>query len=90
MSSLQHRIFRKLLIDMSSEYADITHNDICWLNKGKVLEWVVLLKSEIITFLESSSNKKSSEFKDLLLDNNFMANVNFLCNIFTHLNNLNE
>ena len=37
-SSLQHRLFRKLLTDMSAEYKDLViHNNIRWLSKGNAL-----------------------------------------------------
>ena len=38
-SSLQHRLFRKLLTDMSAKYKDLLiHNDIRWLSKGNDLK----------------------------------------------------
>ncbi len=59
-SSLQHRLFRMLLSEMSAEHHDLLlHNDVRWLSKGKALERFCGLREEIITFLRSSKHKKA-------------------------------
>ncbi len=59
-SSLQHRLFRMLLSEMSAEHHDLLlHNDVRWLSKGKALERFCGLREEIITFLCSSKHKKA-------------------------------
>lgn len=48
-SSLQHRLFRSLLEEMSSEHKDLLlHNDVRWLSKGRVLERVCDLRDELV------------------------------------------
>uniref|UniRef100_A0A672YBI2 HAT C-terminal dimerisation domain-containing protein n=1 Tax=Sphaeramia orbicularis TaxID=375764 RepID=A0A672YBI2_9TELE len=48
-SSLQHRLFRKLLTDMFAEYKDLLiHNDIRWLSKGNALKCFCELREEIL------------------------------------------
>uniref|UniRef100_A0A8P4GNU0 SPIN-DOC-like zinc-finger domain-containing protein n=1 Tax=Dicentrarchus labrax TaxID=13489 RepID=A0A8P4GNU0_DICLA len=86
-SSLQHRLFRKLLTDMSSEYKDLLiHNDIRWLSKGNALKRVCELREEILVFLRSSKLKK---FLSLMENYEFNAAVCFLSDVFHHLNQLN-
>lgn len=89
-SSLQHRLFRMLLSELSAEHHDLLlHNDVRWLSKGKALERFCGLREEIITFLRSSKQKKAETHLSRILDDNFMADACFLCDIFKHLNDLN-
>jgi hypothetical protein len=76
---------------MPAEYQDLLiHNVVRWLSKGKFLERFINLKDEITKFLKFSSNKNATKWKLLLQDDDFMANVCFLSDIFSHLNALNE
>lgn len=89
-SSLQHRLFRKLLTDMSAEYNDLLiHNDIRWLSKGNALKRFCELREEIVVFLRSSKLKKAGKFLSLVENDEFNAIVCFLSDIFHHLNQLN-
>ena len=89
-SSLQHRLFRKLLSEMSAEHHDLLlHNDVRWLSKGKALERFCDLREEITTFLHNSKRKKAETHLNRILDDNFMVDVWFLSDIFKHLNDLN-
>ncbi len=89
-SSLQHRLFCKLLSEMSAEHHDLLlHNDIRWLSKGKALEHFCDLREEIVTFLHSSKQKKAEGHLKSVLDDSLTADVCFLSDIFKHLNNLN-
>ncbi len=89
-SSLQHRLFRILLSEMSAEHHDLLlHNDVRWLSKRKALERFCGLREEIITFLRSSKHKKAETHLSRILDDNFMADACFLSDIFKHLNYLN-
>ncbi|KAJ4934941.1 hypothetical protein JOQ06_007721 [Pogonophryne albipinna] len=88
-SSLQHRLFRSLLEEMSSEHKDLLlHNDIRWLSKGRVLERVCDLRDELVSFLSSLQRQKAHELS-FLTDTKVIADVNFLCDIMSHLNHLN-
>ena len=62
-SSLQHRLFRALLEEMSAEHKDLLlHNDVRWLSKGRVLERVCDLRDELVSFLSSLQSPKAREF----------------------------
>ncbi|XP_065131907.1 protein FAM200A-like [Paramisgurnus dabryanus] len=89
-SGLQHRLFRALLEEMSAERHDLLlHNDVRWLSKGRVLERVCELQHELCTFLSSLQSQKAETFLRFLNDNTEMAFVHFLCDIMSHLNQLN-
>ncbi|KAJ4923459.1 hypothetical protein JOQ06_014048 [Pogonophryne albipinna] len=89
-SSLQHRLFRSLLEEMSSEHKDLLlHNDVRWLSKGRVLERVCDLRDELVSFLSSLQSQKAHEFLSFLTDTKVIADVNFLCDVMSHLNHLN-
>lgn len=90
-SSLQHRLFRQLLSDMSAQYNDLLiHNDIRWLSKGNALRRFCELKDEILAFLRNSKQKKAQTFLTLMENGEFSANVCFLSDVFHHLNQLNN
>lgn len=77
-SSLQHRLFRKLLTDRSAEYKDLLiHNDIRWLSKGNALNHFCELREEILAFLQSSKPKKAGKFMSLIGNEEFHASVCF-------------
>lgn len=89
-SSLQHRLFRQLLADMSADHTHLLlHNNLRWLSLANSLKRVCDLKSEIITFLGECKSKKADAFLSQMLDVNFVADMCFLCDIFHHLNSLN-
>lgn len=89
-SSLQHRLFRQLLADMSAEHTDLlVHNDVRWLSKGKVLDRFCELRQEIVSFLRTCKNKRATNLMERMLNDQFMAEVHFLGDIFGHLNTLN-
>ena len=89
-SSLQHRLFRQLLSDMSAQYTDLLiHNDIRWLSKGNALKRFCELKEEILAFLRNSKQKKADTFLCLMENAEFHAAVCFLSDVFHHLNLLN-
>ena len=89
-SSLQHRLFRMLPADASTEHTDLlVHNDVRWLSKGKVLDRFCELRQEILSFLRTCKHKRAAHFLERMLDEQFMAEVHFLCHILGHLNTLN-
>ena len=89
-SSLQHRLFRMLPADASTEHTDLlVHHDVRWLSKGKVLDRFCELRQEIVSFLRTCKHKRAAHVLERMLDEQFMAEVHFLCHIFGHLNTLN-
>ncbi|XP_051783182.1 SCAN domain-containing protein 3-like [Erpetoichthys calabaricus] len=89
-SSLQHRLFRKLLADMSAEHVDLLlHNNVRWLIQGNSLMRVCELRKEIITFLRECKHRKAETFLTNMLDDKFVCEMCFLCDILHHLNVLN-
>uniref|UniRef100_A0A3B5B1D1 HAT C-terminal dimerisation domain-containing protein n=1 Tax=Stegastes partitus TaxID=144197 RepID=A0A3B5B1D1_9TELE len=89
-SSLQHRLFRQLLSEMSAEHQDLLlHNDVRWLSKGTALERFCDLREEITTFLCSSKLKRAETYLAQILDDNLLPDVCFLYDLFRHLNDLN-
>lgn len=74
-SSLQHRLFKALLEEMSAEHSNLLlHNDIRWLSKGQVLERVCDLRKEILTFLSSlQQSQKVQKFQSFLSDKKTVA-----------------
>uniref|UniRef100_A0A8C1S060 Uncharacterized protein n=1 Tax=Cyprinus carpio TaxID=7962 RepID=A0A8C1S060_CYPCA len=89
-SGLQHRLFRALQEEMSAESHDLLlHNDIRWLSKCRVLERVCELQNELCSFLSSLQSQKAEKFLRFLNDSIEMAYVRFLCDIMSHLNQLN-
>ncbi|XP_060774626.1 protein FAM200A-like [Neoarius graeffei] len=89
-SSLQHRVFRAFLEEMSAEHRDLLlQNDVRWLSKGRVLERVCDLHAELVSFLSSLQSQKAQQFQTFLTDRKEMAYVCFLSDIMSHLNHLN-
>ena len=90
-SSLQHRLFRKVLQDMAAQHRDILmYNEVRWLSKGEVLERFLDLKEEIVAFLGSSTMKRAEDFLEMLGNHDFMLDVAFLADTFHHMNGLNN
>ena len=89
-SSLQHRLFRSFLEEVSAEFGDLLlHNDVRWLSKGRVLERFWNLREEIADFLQSLNTKKSAEFLTFIQDSDNVALLAFLVDIMGHMNTLN-
>lgn len=90
-SSLQHRLFRLLLLDTDAEHSDLLlHNDVRWLSKGKALNRFCELRQEILTFLKNSQQTRASALLEQMMNEKFLAEVHFLCDIFGYLNTLNQ
>lgn len=68
ISSLQHCIFRALLKEMSAEHTGLLHNNVHWLRKGHVLEWVCDLHDELVSFLSGLKSHKAHNFQAFLRD----------------------
>ncbi len=89
-SSLQHRLLRSFLEEISAEHMDLLlHNDVRWLSKGRVLERVCDLRAELASYLSTLQSQKAHEFQQFFSNDKKMARVLFLCDIMSHLNQLN-
>ncbi|XP_039610054.1 general transcription factor II-I repeat domain-containing protein 2-like [Polypterus senegalus] len=87
-STLQHRLFRSFLEEMSAEFGDLLlHNDVRWLSKGRVLERFWNLREDVADFLQSLNTKKAAEFLTFIQDK--VALLAFLVDIMGHINTLN-
>ena len=84
-NALNTRIFSKLCEAMHSDHKCLLcHTEVCWLSKGKVLERIVLLKVEIVSFFDIQDHSF-----DFLHDENRWLRVILLSDIFEKLNTFN-
>lgn len=89
-SSTQHRLFRKFVQESEASHDDLLlHNDVRWLSKGKALERFVELRDQVVDFLMQSQSKAAADHLRIIQDTEYMCNVAFLTDIFSHLNALN-
>ena len=84
--SLHTRQFKELCKDMNAMHEILLfHTAVCWLSKGNVLNCVFEMKDEIKLFLEF----KNKEFLSYFNDNNWIASLAYLADIFKKLNIIN-
>ncbi|KAK0135260.1 SCAN domain-containing protein 3 [Merluccius polli] len=89
-SSTQHRLFRKFVLESEASHDDLLlHNDVRWLSKGKALERFVELSAQVVEFFKQSKAKAAADHLRTMQDSEYMSNVAFLTDIFSHLNALN-
>uniref|UniRef100_UPI003AB06FCF zinc finger BED domain-containing protein 5-like n=1 Tax=Centroberyx gerrardi TaxID=166262 RepID=UPI003AB06FCF len=89
-SSTQHRLFRKFVLESQATHDDLLlHNDVHWLSKGKALERFIELRDQVVDFLKQSKSKGAADHLHIMQDREYMCNVAFLADIFSHLNALN-
>ncbi|KAE8277565.1 General transcription factor II-I repeat domain-containing protein 2B [Larimichthys crocea] len=82
---LNHRQFKAFLDGLRTEYGDVLyHTDVRWLSQGNVLQRFFKLREEIHLFMESKG-KYTTEFRD----ETFLREMSFLCDITSHLNEMN-
>lgn len=82
---LKHRQFQMFLEETDAEFGDVLyHTDVRWLSRGSVLKRFVALRNEIQTFL--ADNGRDTE---VMLDDIWRADLCFLTDITSHLNQLN-
>jgi len=83
--ALKHRQFKNLLEETDAQYSDICYyTEVRWLSKGRVLERVFSLRTEMKDFLQQNGRETG------LSDPQFVCDVAFLADITKHLNTLNQ
>lgn len=86
-NALRSRIFSCLCDAMDSDYQNLLfHTEVRWLSKGKVLQRVCHLKTEIISFLETEDVELQFDIHSEL----WWLKVAFLSDMFEKLNLLNK
>lgn len=84
-NALRSRIFSALCDAMESNYKTLLyHTEVRWLSKGKVLDRFVILKVEIISFIDTMD----TDFT-FLKDDSWWLRVSFLSDMFDKLNEIN-
>ena len=72
---------------MGSQHTHLLlHAEIRWLSRGKILIRLFALREEIKLFFQQQNNQK---FQKLLSDNEWVAKVAYLADVFSPLNELN-
>ncbi|XP_014781910.1 protein FAM200A-like [Octopus bimaculoides] len=85
-SSLTHRQLKSFLQELDSEYADLPlHSNVCWVNRGNVLNKFVSCLEEIKIFFEEKHFPELNN-EDWLFKLMFLSKLMF---ISKHLNDLN-
>lgn len=83
---LNGRIFAQLCDESGSEHRHLLlHTEVRWLSRGRVLQRVFELRSELASFLVG----RNSELATFMSDNVWLAKLAYLADIFSHLNALN-
>lgn len=84
--ALNSRLFSKLCSEMGSDYIQLLlHTEVRWLSKGKMLNRLFELRSEVHVFLMESN----FELRDRLIDELWLTTLAYLTDIFNRLNDLN-
>lgn len=82
---LKHRQFQAFLKETDADFGDVLyHTDVRWLSRGSVLKRFVALSEEIKTFLIDNNRDTA-----VMSDDTWRADLYFLTDITSHLNQLN-
>ena len=85
---LKSRLFAKLCQEMGANYVNLLfHTEARWLSRGKVLSRIYELKDELLSFFRT---EKQKEFCGLFCNDNWISKLEYLADIFGHLNNINS
>ncbi|XP_026546538.1 SCAN domain-containing protein 3-like isoform X1 [Notechis scutatus] len=85
--ALNSRMFEALCEEMGSEYTHLLlHTEVRWLSRGKILTRLFALREEVKLFFYQQNNPK---FQELLSDDEWVAKLAYLADIFALLNELN-
>ena len=78
------------ILSIDASYDDLLlHNNVRWLNKGRVLQRFWAIKKELHTFRKGQNSVKAKLFWHFLEDDVKMETTGFLSGIMLHLNDLN-
>ncbi len=84
---LKTRLFEQICIEMDSQHRRlILHTEIRWLSRGKVLCRIHELQKELLAFFEE---EKQERFCEYLRHEFWISKLEYLTDIFTHLNSVN-
>ncbi|XP_066970168.1 protein FAM200A-like [Macrobrachium rosenbergii] len=85
-SSLSSRLFEQLCCEMGADQSHLLyHTEVRWLSRGRVLKRIYELRMEIHIFLL----KKKSPMAELFIRDEWLAQLSYLADIFSKLNELN-
>ncbi|PVD36572.1 hypothetical protein C0Q70_03557 [Pomacea canaliculata] len=83
--ALNHRTFKEFLTEIECEYEDVLfHSEVRWLSRGKLLKRFFDLRHEIEIFMTEKSKQVPQ-----LNDPSWLWDLAILCDITSHLNELN-
>lgn len=84
--ALNSRLFTLLCEDMGGKFKTLLlHTEVRWLSRGKILNRIFELKSEVFMFLSEMNNG----MKSLFSDEKWLSRLAYLADIFDRLNILN-
>lgn len=83
---LNARLFRRLCENMGAEHTQLLlHTEVCWLSRGRILNRLLELRSEVHTFQTEHGSPHATLFEDT----DWLAKLCYLADIFSKLNELN-
>ncbi|TKS68835.1 SCAN domain-containing protein 3 [Collichthys lucidus] len=83
---LNHRLFETLCHESGARHDQLLlHTDVRWLSRGKTLLRLYELRGEVCAFLKEQLHPLSAGFED----DNWVARLGYLADVFTKLNELN-
>ena len=85
--ALNSRLFETLCEEIGSQYTHLLpHAEVRWLSRGKILTRLFVLREEIKLFFQQQNKQK---FQKVLSDDEWVAKVAYLADVFSLLNELN-